>query len=88
METIITLSGIIAGILFAYSGIPLAIKTIKDGHATHVPLQLALCVFGGAVLMLFYLIASFGFDLIVFVEYAITIIVWGIVLYYKRLIRK
>jgi uncharacterized protein with PQ loop repeat len=78
-----TFLGFSAGILFAYSGIPLAIKTIKDGHSNHTPIQLILCVFLGAIFMLYYLIDTYGFDIIVFLEYSVTILVWLIILIYK-----
>lgn len=77
------LIGILAGILFSISSIPMTIKTIKDGNSTHIPLTTILSVWGGAILMIIYLIIKNGLDLIVILDYALTITGWSTILFYK-----
>jgi len=80
---LIDIVGVVAGFLFAYSGIPVAIQCIKSGSAGHLPKQLMWCVFLGAILMLVYITVKLGFDWLVWIEYSITICVWGVVLFYR-----
>jgi len=75
--------GILAGCLFAYSGIPQAIAVHRAGRVENLSAQLQWCVFGGAVLMLAYITIKLGFDWIVWAEYSITIISWAVILYYN-----
>lgn len=79
----VELLGIIGGLLFMYSGIPVAWQCIKTKSATHLPQQLMWTVMLGAIFMLAYITLKLGFDWLVWAEYIITILVWLIVIYYR-----
>lgn len=79
----IDIVGIIAGMLFAYSGIPVAIQCIRTKSASHLSKQLMWCVELGAILMLVYITVKLGFDWLIWLEYSITIIVWAVVIFYR-----
>jgi len=80
--------GLLAGLLFSFSSIPMTYKTIKIGRVDFVPFLTIISVWGGAILMFTYLVAKNGLDYIVCFDYILTIIGWSIVLFYKIFPRK
>lgn len=78
----IFLIGLLAGCLLAGCGIPQAIKTIKDGHSRGIALNMMLLLIGGLALMGVYIYLQHGFDILIHGEYAISVAVWSISLYY------
>jgi hypothetical protein len=83
----IEILGIIGTVCFAISGAPVALQTVKENKCL-VPIFTALCVFIGSLTMYFYLFFQNGFDIIVFLDYWITIICWFIPIYYKLILNK
>lgn len=79
---IIPIIGISAGICLASCGIPQAVKTIKDGHAKGLALNMMLMLISGIFLMGLYIYLQHGWDWIIHTEYSVSVIVWGISLYY------
>lgn len=80
--------GILAGCLLACCGVPQAVKTIKDGHAKGLSLNFMLMLIGGIFLMGLYIYLEHGWDWVIHGEYAISISVWAISLWYYFLPRK
>lgn len=80
--------GLTAGCLLAGCGIPQAVKVIRDGHARGIALNMMLMLIFGLFLMGLYIFLAHGFDFILHVEYAISIGVWGISLFYYFFPRK
>jgi uncharacterized protein with PQ loop repeat len=74
--------GVTAGCLLAGCGVPQALKTVKDGHANGIALNMMLMLLGGLILMGTYIYLAHGFDILIHGEYAISISIWGISLYY------
>lgn len=74
--------GILGGLLLAACGIPQAVKTLKDGHAKGLSLNFMLMLIGGIFLMGLYIFLQHGWDWVIHGEYAISISVWAISLYY------
>lgn len=79
----IDLLGIIAGLCFALSSIPLAFSVIKKRNADFIPISTVLCVFLGSISMFIYLCVKNGIDFWVFFDYGITITCYSILLFYK-----
>lgn len=82
------LIGVFAGVLFSISSIPMTYKVIKVGKVEFLPITTILSVWAGAILMIAYLILKNGFDYIVLLDYAITILGWTTVLFYYIFPRK
>jgi len=74
--------GLLGGFCFAFCGVPPALNAIKMG-STSVPRSTAWLVFMGGVFMYAYLLFTYGFDLVLFVNYAIEIASWGIIVRYQ-----
>jgi uncharacterized protein with PQ loop repeat len=83
-----TLIGLAAGTLLAGCGIPQAIKVVKDGHARGIALNMMLMLISGLFLMGLYIYLQHGFDILIHGEYAISVAVWGISLFYYFFPRK
>lgn len=66
--------GWIAGLLFAFCGLPQAIKCIKEGHAKGVSVLFLYMWLVGEVLMQYYVINKHGFDMPLLVNYWINTI--------------
>ena len=79
----IDILGIVAGLLFAYSGVPIALECIRTKDASHISKQLIWCIEIGAILMLIYITVKLGFDWLVCTQYTITMVVWAVVLFYR-----
>lgn len=79
--------GLLGGAGFAISGVPTAVKAIKEGCVSFIPRLTQWAVFIGSILMITYLYLKNGFDWVVTLDYALTIFCWGTVLryeYFKR----
>lgn len=74
--------GLIAGCLLAACGVPQALKVVKDGHAEGLALNMMLMLIAGIFLMGLYIYLQHGVDWIIHGEYAISIAVWSVSLYY------
>ena len=84
----IQLLGVIGGILFAYAGVPSAIATIKAGKSIGVPILTALLIFFGTIFLYAYLFLSYGFDLVLTINYTIEALSWGVIIKYHYFERK
>ena len=82
------LLGLLGGLCFSISSIPMAYKTLKLGRVEFIPPSSLWAVFIGAILMLSYLTIKNGFDIIVMFDYFLTIFGFGIVLFYYYFSRK
>jgi hypothetical protein len=78
----LSLLGIIGGILFAYAAMPAAIRTIKAGYSLGTPVDLSLAVCTGTVVQYVYLLLSYGFSTVLFVNYLVGFACWAILLFY------
>lgn len=76
------LLGILGGFCFAYCGVPTAYATIRKGQSVGTPIAVALMIFLGAMAMYGYLLGSYGFDLVLTINYGIEILSWGAISFY------
>lgn len=76
------LLGILGGIFFAYCGVPASYATVKAGKSIGTPVSIAWMICLGAILMYLYLYRSYGFDLILTVNYLVEAGSWGTIVYY------
>lgn len=75
--------GYIASLLFAFCGLPQAIKCWKEGHARGVSSLMIGMWLGGEVLMTYYVIMKHGMDLPLLLNYVINTVFVLIILRYK-----
>ena len=75
--------GLLGGLLFSLSSIPMLIQTLKNKHARYIPLLTAISIAGGAWCMFAYLIIKNGLDWIVVFDYMLTCVNWTIILFLK-----
>jgi uncharacterized protein with PQ loop repeat len=76
------LIGLLAGFLLAGYGVPQAFKVVKQGHADGLSLQMMLMLMFGLFFMGLYIWLEHGFDILIHGEYAISIGVWAVSLWY------
>jgi uncharacterized protein with PQ loop repeat len=79
---VISLLGVLGGILFAYAALPAAIRTIKAKHTLGTPVDISLVICIGTVIQYAYLLLSYGFNPVLFVNYLVGFVCWVILLYY------
>lgn len=78
----IKILGILGGFCFAYCGVPAAYATIKARRSIGLPISTATMILIGAVAMYGYLTATYGFDLILTINYTIEALSWGVIVFY------
>lgn len=78
----IKLLGLLGGACFAYCGVPAAWATCKVGRSVGTPISTAWMITVGGIAMYAYLLGSFGFDLILLVNYTVEVGSWGLVVWY------
>ena len=79
---LISLLGILGGLLFAYAALPTAVRTIKAKHTLGTPKDISFVVCLGTVVQYVYLLCSYGFNLLLFCNYLVGFVCWAILLYY------
>lgn len=84
----IEIIGWIAGILFAFCGLPQALKSFRDGHSDGISYGLIYMWLGGELLMQYYVLIKHGLDMPLLVNYWINSIFVVIILKYKHFPRK
>lgn len=77
----IKLLGIIAGFCFGYCGVPAAWASYKT-KAPAAPLSVTVMIVTGGVTMFSYLFLTYGFNLLLTLNYGIEVASWGLILYY------
>lgn len=75
--------GYLAGLCYAFSGAPQAVKAVKEGHSEGVATSLIWMVWTGSALMLIYVLGKHGVDWPLLFDYLVTLVVWGTVGRYK-----
>ncbi len=80
--------GWIAGLLFAFCGLPQAIQCYKQGHAKGVSSTFILMWLTGEILMQVYVLEKHGFDMPLLVNYWINTIFALVIVRYKYWERK
>ena len=78
----LVLLGVLAGACFGLCGVPAAIRCFRVGNANGIPHTTALLIFSGALFMYFYLLVTYGWNVLLFINYAVEILSWGVVLWY------
>lgn len=76
------LLGFIGGVCFAACGVPAALATFKAKKSIGTPISVALYIFSGAIAMYFYLLLTYGFDLLLTANYLVEAGSWGLIAYY------
>lgn len=84
----IEILGLLGGLGFAISGIPTAYLAWKNGRVSFIPRLTQWSVLLGAILTITYLILRNGFDWVISLDYAMTIISWIIIIRYEYFPRK
>lgn len=80
--SLVQLLGIVGGLCFAYCGVPTAIATLRAKKSVGTPVSVAWMIFLGAITMYSYLLGTYGFDLLLAINYAVEAASWGIVVFY------
>jgi len=75
--------GWIGGLLFAFCGLPQALKSFKDGHSNGISTLFLIMWLVGEILMQIYVILKHGFDMPLLVNYWVNTIFATIITYYK-----
>jgi hypothetical protein len=79
----VKLLGAIGGFCFAYCGVPLAYATLRARKSlSAAPIATAWGIVIGAVCMYAYLFLTYGFDLLLTINYTVEILSWAIVVFY------
>ena len=76
------LIGLLGGICFAYAGVPSAYLTVKAGKSIGVPINMAILIFMGTILLYCYLYLKFGFDWVLTLNYSVEAISWAVIIKY------
>ena len=80
----IEIIGTLAGIIFFLSGVDQLRKTIKEGHAEGLSLTCLLQILVAYILSFQYNFLKHGWgDLPMLSQYAGSLVVWGIITFYK-----
>ena len=74
--------GIIGSACFAACGVPAALATYKAKKSIGTPISVALLIFFGSLAMYGYLLGTYGFDLLLTINYIIEALSWGLISYY------
>ena len=74
--------GLIAGLFFAYCGLPQAIKTLRQNKHLGTPISISGSITIGTVLMYLYLYLSYGFDKIITINYTVEFLSWLVLFVY------
>ena len=82
MSLFVKMVGIIGGCLFAYCGVPTAYMTIKAGKSIGTPVTIAWSIAVGALCMYSYLYLTYGFDLLLAINYSIEFGSWAAIVFY------
>ena len=69
-------------------GVPAAYKTIRAGKSLGTPISIAWMIFLGSIFMYSYLTLTYGFDIIITLNYSIEAVSWGILVLYHYLTKK
>ena len=78
----LSLLGLLGGILFAAAALPATIRTIKAGKSLGTPVDISFVVCLGTVVQYVYLLLSYGFSWVLFVNYLVGFVCWVILLYF------
>lgn len=84
---LVSLLGGAAGIGFAMCGVPAARASWKIGAAV-APKSTAWLIFGSGLAMYLYLFLTYGFNLLLTVNYFVEVVSWGVVLKYHYFPRR
>lgn len=82
------LTGWIAGLLFAFCGLPQCIQCVREGHARGINSLFIWMWFLGEVLMQVYVFFKHGFDMPLLVNYWINTVFVCVIIKYKYWERK
>lgn len=85
---IFVLIGIIGGTCFAFSGLPQAIKSLREGHSDGISHGTVWLWLIGEACMLIYAIRFYTSDLVLIANYTANLVLIGIVAKYKYMKRK
>jgi uncharacterized protein with PQ loop repeat len=77
----LSLLGILGGILFLIAPLPAAIRAIK-AKKTDMPVDVSLVVCLGTVTQYVYLLLSYGFSTVLFANYLVGFVCWAILLFF------
>ena len=80
--TPLDLVGLLGGACFAYCGVPAAYLTVRKGSSIGTPISVAWMITLGAITMYGYLLARYGFDWVLAVNYAVEFLSWATIVWY------
>lgn len=83
----ITLLGLLGGLLFAFAAVPSALATFRAGKSIGVPANMAWLILGGVLALFAYLTALHGFDAVLALTYGVEGASWATILRYHYLPR-
>lgn len=86
-STLTYVLGLLGGACFAYCGVPTAVQTYRAGKSVGTPVSVAWMISLGSLFMYSYLFRSYGFDLVLTINYAVELASWGTIVrfhYFNR----
>lgn len=83
MADILNMFGLVGTLLLAFSGLPQAIKSIKDKHSDGLAHGTVLLWFFGEIVIFIYTIIKYTNDYVLLINYFCNIIIVGIIVFYK-----
>jgi hypothetical protein len=84
----INILALIGGFCFAYCGVLPAIATAKAGKSVGTPVAIAWMIVVGAVAMYFYLLAEYGFNFLLTINYFVEAASWAVIVFYHYFPRR
>ena len=83
MADVLNMFGLIGTLLLAFSGLPQAIKSIKDKHSNGITNGTVLLWFFGEIIIFTYTLIKYTNDYVLLINYFCNTIIVGIIFYYK-----
>lgn len=80
--------GMVGGLILGFCGARPAYATVRKGGSIGTPIDAALMIFSGVVLIYTYLCLSYGFDGLLAFTYITEIASWGLICWYHFFPRK
>lgn len=83
MTDILNMFGLVGTLLLAFSGLPQAVKSIKDKNSDGLAHGTVLLWFFGEIIIFTYTIIKYTNDYVLLINYFCNIIIVGIIFFYK-----
>lgn len=83
MNDMLNLFGLVGTLFLAFSGLPQAIKSVKEKHSDGIAHGTILLWFFGEIIIFFYTIIKYTNDYVLLINYFSNVVIVGVIFYYK-----